>query len=261
MTGTAFGGHDFGWIRSHLPKRGAIQMIDVTSGWAVITLCGPHSRQVLASVCEEDVSAKVFRHGQMRELTLGAAPVRAMRVSFTGELSYELHIPSEYATHVYELLREAGSARGIRDIGYRSLNSLRMEKGYIVWAGDVSPDYTPFESGLDRLISWKKGDFLGRAALERIRAGGGPSRKLCTFVLEEKSPVGGGECILHDGKVLGVTTSGDFGHTIGRSIVFGYVPAEDAQHEDYEIEVYGTPVAAKRVNGPLYDPKGLRMRD
>ncbi|MFC3084875.1 GcvT family protein [Tabrizicola soli] len=260
VTGTAFGGHDFGWIRQHLPQDGPVHTIDVTSGWAVINLCGPRSRDVLAAVAEEDVSGAAFRHGQMRNLTLGAAPVRAMRVSFTGELGYELHVPTEYAAHVYRVLSEAGQPQGIRDIGYRSLNSLRMEKGFIVWAGDVSPDYTPFHAGLDRLVSWKKGDFIGRAALERIRDAGGPDRRLCTFVLDVKSPVHGGECILRDGKVLGVTTSGDFGHTVGKSIVFGYVPAAEAGHADFEVEVYGERIAARRVDGPLYDPEGLRMR-
>lgn len=257
VTGTAFGGHDFGWIKRHLPE--SAHCIDVTSGWAVINLCGPLSRAVLAEAVEEDVGPG-FTHGRMRALTLGAAPVRAMRVSFTGELGYELHIPTEYAAHAYRVLSETGAKHGIRNIGYRCLNSLRMEKGFIVWAGDVSPDYTPLHAGLDRLVAWKKGDFIGRAALERIRAAGGPDRRLCTFVLDEKVPVYGGECILRGGKVLGVTTSGDYGHTIGKSIVFGYVPAAEAEHTDYEIEVYRRPVAARRVDGPLYDPEGLRMR-
>ena len=258
VTGTAFGGHDFGWIRQHLPE--TVHTVEVTSGWAVINLCGPLSREVLAEVCEEDVGAAAFPHGRMKALTLGAAPVRAMRVSFTGELGYELHIPTEYAAHAYRVLSEAGAKHGIRNIGYRCLNSLRMEKGFIVWSGDVSPDYTPLHAGLDRLTAWKKGDFLGRAALERIRAGGGPERRLCTFVLEEKVPVYGGECILRHGKVLGVTTSGDFGHTVGKSIVFGYVPAAEAAHRDYEIEVYGKSIRASRAEGALYDPEGLRMR-
>lgn len=258
VTGTAFGNHDFGWIRKHLPPE--VHTIDVTSGWSVITLCGPLSRKVLAAAAEEDVGPAALKHGQMREITVGAAPVRAMRVSFTGELSYELHIPSEYARHVWQVLADAGKAHGIRNIGYRSLNSLRMEKGFVVWAGDVSPDYTPLHAGIERLISWKKGEFLGRKALETIREQGGPDRRLCTFVLDEKVPVTGGECIMRSGKVLGVTTSGDFGHTIGKSIVFGYVPAAEAGHDDYEIEVYRKPIKARRVDGPLYDPQGERMR-
>ena len=259
VTGTAFGEHDFAWIRRHLPQDGSVHTVDVTSGYAVINLCGPKSRQVLAGAAEEDVGGSVFRHAQMKALTIGAAPVRAMRVSFTGELGYELHIPTEYAAHVYGVLRAAGEPFGIADIGYRSLNSLRMEKGFIVWAGDVSPDYTPLEAGLDRLVSWKKGDFIGRAALEKMKAEGAP-RKLCTFTLDARVPVYGGECILRGGKVLGVTCSGDFGHTIGKPIVYGYVPVAEAGHDDYEVEVYGERIAARRVDGPLYDPEGLRMR-
>ncbi len=260
VTGTAYGEHDFAWIRRHLPQDGSVNTVDVTSGWAVINLIGPKSREVLAKVAEEDVSGASFKHGQMKRLTVGAAPVRAMRVSFTGELGYELHIPTEYAAHVYRVLSEAGAEFGIADIGYRTLNSLRMEKGFIVWAGDVSPDYTPLHAGLDRLIAWKKGDFVGRAALEKLRANGGPDRRLCTFTLDRKVPVYGGECILRDGKVLGVTSSGDFGHTIGRPIVMGYVPAAEAGHGDYEIEVYGERIKARRAEGPLYDPEGMRMR-
>jgi 4-methylaminobutanoate oxidase (formaldehyde-forming) len=259
VTGTAYGEHDFAWIRRHLPQDGSVHTVDLTSAYAVINLCGPRSREVLASVSEQDVGPAAFRHGRMLQLTLGAAPVRAMRVSFTGELGYELHIPTEYAAHVYGVLRAAGEPFGIADIGYRSLNSLRLEKGFIVWAGDVSPDYTPIEAGLDRLISWKKGDFIGRDALEKMKANG-PSRRLCTFTLDAKVPVYGGECILRNGKVLGVTCSGDFGHTIGKPIVYGYVPAAEAGHEDYEIEVYGERIAARRADGPLYDPDGLRMR-
>ncbi|MGB3899631.1 MAG: FAD-dependent oxidoreductase [Mesorhizobium sp.] len=259
VTGTAYGEHDFAWIRRHLPQDGSVHTVDLTSAYAVINLCGPKSREVLASVSEQDVGPEAFRHGRMLRLTLGAAPVRAMRVSFTGELGYELHIPTEYAAHVYGVLREAGEPFGIADIGYRSLNSLRLEKGFIVWAGDVSPDYTPIEAGLERLISWKKGDFIGRAALEKMKADG-PSRRLCTFTLNARVPVYGGECILRNGKVLGVTCSGDFGHTIGKPIVYGYVPVAEAGHEDYEIEVYGERIAAHRADGPLYDPEGLRMR-
>lgn len=259
VTGTAFGEHDFAWIRRHLPQDGSVHTVDVTSGYAVINLCGPKSREVLAGAAEEDVGGSVFRHAQMKPLTIGAAPVRAMRVSFTGELGYELHIPTEYAAHVYGVLRAAGEPFGIADIGYRSLNSLRMEKGFIVWAGDVSPDYTPLEAGLDRLVSWKKGDFIGRAALEKMKAEGA-LRKLCTFTLDAKVPVHGGECVLRGGKVLGVTRSGDFGHTVGKPIVYAYVPVAEAGHDDYEVEVYGERIAARRVEGPLYDPEGLRMR-
>src|SRR5690606_31199415 len=121
----------------------SVRTVDVTSGYAVINLCGPESRQVLARVAEEDVGNEAFGFSRLKDLTIGAAPVRALRVSFTGELGYELHIPTEYALHVERVLREAGEPFGIKDVGYRALNSLRMEKGYVLWASDVSPDYSP----------------------------------------------------------------------------------------------------------------------
>lgn len=258
VTGTAYGRHDFGWIRRHLPGDGSVRMQDVTSAYAVINLCGPQSRAVLAKAAEEDVRAEAFPHGTMRPLTVGAAPVRAFRVSFTGELGYELHIPAEYAVHVYTVLRAAGEAFGISDFGYRALNSLRMEKGYLLWASDISPDYSPYHCGLDGLIAAGKDNFIGRDALKRIAASG-PERRLCVFALDRKVPVNGGEAILHDGKVLGVTTSADYGHTVGAPIVCGYVPAEEAHHERYEIEVYGEAVPATRAARPLYDPERLRI--
>jgi sarcosine dehydrogenase len=225
----------------------------------VLNLCGPRSREVLAKVAEELVDAASFKFGQAKRLTVGAAPILALRVSYTGELGYELHVPTEYAVHVYRLLMEAGAEFGIANVGYRALNSLRVEKGYVVWATDVTPDYSPHHARLEKLISRKKGDFIGRDALEKIGREG-PDRLLCIFALDKKVPVFGGEAILRNGKVLGVTSSGDFGHTIGKPVVYGYVAREDAGHGDYIIEVYGEAVAAKRAAAPLYDPEGTRFR-
>lgn len=259
VTGTAYGGHDFGWIKRHLPGDGSAYPFDVTSAYAVINLCGPASRDVLARVAEEPVDNDGFGFGRLKRLTVGAAPVTALRVSFTGELGYELHIPSEYAGHVYRCLWQAGREFGVVNAGYRALNSLRVEKGYVLWGSDISPDYTPHHAGLSRLVSRKKGDFIGRAAIERVGRDG-PDRVLCVFALDEKVPVFGGEAIMRKGKVLGVTTSGDFGHTVGKPIVYGYVPREEASFADYEVEVYGQVVKAVRAEGPLYDPQSLRVR-
>jgi len=259
VTGTAFGDHDFGWIKQHLPQDGPVQTVDVTSAYAVINLCGPMARDVLASVTEEPVTNDALPFAKSACLTVGAAPVLAMRTSFTGELSFELHIPTEYAVHVYQVLKEAGESLAIRDVGYRAINSLRMEKGLVAWAADVTPDYTPYHAGMERLVSWKKGDFIGREALEAIK-NDGPGELLCTFELQEKVPVNGGEAVLLDGRVLGVTCSADFGHTLGKPIVMAYIPAADATHENYEIEVYGEPIAAVRRVGAIYDPSGARFR-
>lgn len=261
VTGTAFGGHDFGWIKHHLPDDGSVHTFDTTSAYAVLNLCGPNSRSVLEKIVEEPVDNETFPFSQWRRLTLGAAPVLALRISFTGELGYELHIPTEYAVHAYDLVMEAGESFDIKNVGYRALNSLRMEKGYVVWGGDITPDYTPYHANLDWLISKKTCDqLIASPAFAKLRECGGPDRRLCTFFLDRKAPVYGGEAILRNGKVLGVTSSADVGYTVGKSIVYGYVPSEEAGHSDYEIEVYGEPFKATRAEEPLYDPKNSRMR-
>jgi 4-methylaminobutanoate oxidase (formaldehyde-forming) len=258
VTGSAFGPHDFGWINAHLPSDGSVTSHEVTSAYAVLHICGPRSRALLEKVAEANVSGNALPYAHCREIVLGAAPALAIRLSYSGELGYELHIPSEYAAHVYELLWEAGQELGLANIGYRAYDSLRMEKGYLAWAGDISPDYSPYHAGLGAFVSRKKGDFLGRAALEKIREEG-PGELFCHFTLEEPANVFGGEAILRKGEVLGITTSGNFGHTVGKPIVMGYVPAEQASHTDYEVETFGEAVPATRHDEPIYDPKRERL--
>lgn len=259
ITGTAYGGHDFGWIKRHLPADGSVYTFDVTSAYAVINLCGPLSREVLARVTEESVADADLKFSHLKRLTVGAAPIIALRVSFTGERGYELHVPTEYATHVYRCLWQAGQDFGIVNAGYRALNSLRVEKGFVLWGSDITPDYTPHHAGLARLISKTKGDFIGKSAIDRVGRDG-PDRLLSVFTLDQKVPVFGGEAIMRNGKVLGVTTSGDFGHTIGKPVVYGYIPREEASFREFKIEVYGEVVTAQRAEGPLYDPQSLRIR-
>ena len=143
VTGTAFGQHDFGWIRAHLPENRAVATMDVTSAYAVLHVCGPRSRTLLQRISDSDLSPEAFPFARCRDIVIGAAHVRAIRLSYSGELGWELHVPSEYACHVYELLWEAGGEHGLADIGYRALDTLRMEKGYVAWAADISPDYSP----------------------------------------------------------------------------------------------------------------------
>ena len=194
---------------------------------------------------------------RMRRLTIGAAPVRAQRVSYTGELAFELHVPTEYAAHVYEQLSAVGEQFGIADVGYRALNSLRMEKGYLAWAGDLTPDYTPYHADLERFVDYEKGNFIGREALLETRERG-PGQRLCVFSLNQKAPAYGGEAILRNGKVL--ATSGDFGHTVGKPIVMGYVPSAESGFDDSTIEVFGEAIGAQRHAEAPYDPAGKRVR-
>jgi sarcosine dehydrogenase len=262
VTGSAFGTHDMGWVRANSPDDGSVVVRDLTSARAVINIVGPKSREVLQSVCEDDVSNATFKYAKAREITVGSAPVLAIRIGYVGELGWELHIPTEYAAHVYELLHEAGMAHGIVDVGYRTIDTMRMEKGYLYWSTDITPDTTPWEAGLAWRVNLGKGDFLGRSALvEQQQAGVG--RRLCTFTLESMAYPVSGEAIMlpgGDGSVVGFTTSANFGHTVGTPIVYGYLPTALAQHREFIIEVYGEPIPAIRHDRPLYDPDNLRLK-
>ena len=259
VTGAAFGAHDMGWIRANSPDDGSVVIRDLTSARAVINLCGPKSREVLQAVCEEDVSNDAFRYTRAREITIGSAPVLALRIGYTGELGWELHIPTEYAAHVYELLRAAGEPHGIVDAGYRTIDTMRMEKGYLYWSTDITPDTTPWEAGLGWRVNLNKGDFCGRDALVAQQEAG-ITRRLCTFTLEQMAYPVSGEAIIADGTVVGFTTSANFGHTVGKPIAYGYLPVELADRTDFVIEVYGEPIPAIRHDRALYDPDNARLR-
>ncbi len=259
VTGSAFGAHDMGWIRSNSPQDGSVQVRDLTAAGAVINLCGPLAREVLQAVSEDDVSDEALRYATARDITIGAAPVLAMRVGYVGELGWELHVPTSYAAHVYELLSEAGRPHGIANVGYRAIDTLRMEKGYFYWSTDITPDTTPWEAGLSWRVNMRSGDFCGRDALAAQREAG-VARKLCTFTLEEVAYPVSGEAIIADGTVVGFTTSANFGHTIGKPIAYGYLPTELADRTDFVIEVYGEPIPATRHDGALYDPTSSRLK-
>ncbi len=259
VTGAAFGGHDRHWIESHARQDGSVHIEDLTSARTVVNLCGPKSREILARIAEEDVGNAAFPFATCRRLTLGAAPVLAIRIGYVGELGWELHMPGEYAAHVYELLEEAGAPFGLRDVGYRAIDSLRLEKNYLYWSSDITPDYTPFEAGLGFRVNLKKGDFLGREALLRQKETG-IKQSLAVFTLEEPLPLYGGEALWHEGKIVGVTTSGNFGYTIGKSIAYAYVPAALGEAQGFSIEAFGEKSRATRHKGALYDPTQIRLK-
>ena len=258
VTGSGYAVHDRNWIETHMPRDGSVALRDVTSGRAVINLSGPGSREVLAQVAEQEVSNAAFPFMTARELTLAYAPVLALRVTYLGELGWELHVATEYAAHLYEILWQAGQDVDISNVGYRAIEGLRLEKRYLYWGADLTPDYTPYEAGLGFCVALGKGDFQGRAALARAKQLG-PRRKLCCFTLESETPVHGGEGILCNGDVLGVTSSGGFGHTVGKPIVLGYLPVEAAGFNDYEIESFCERIPAIRHDRALYDPERRRI--
>lgn len=260
VTGAGFGVHDSDWIRRNLPVDGSVVLMEVTSGWAVINLCGPKARDVLETVSDEDVSHGMFPFASMRSLTIGAAPVRAIRIGYVGELGWELHVPTEFAQHVYDQLWQAGEPIGIRDIGYRAIDTLRMEKGYLYWSADITPDYTPVESGLAGRVHLKsKGAFLGRSVLEQQKTGG-TEQQLCCFVSDSELPLFGGETILVDGKVVSLASSVGYGTTMEQTIILGYLPTELLTREEFTLEAMGELHMIRKVKAPLYDPDNERLK-
>ncbi|MBU1184542.1 MAG: FAD-dependent oxidoreductase, partial [Proteobacteria bacterium] len=238
VTGTAFGVHDLIWLKKHLPQDGSAALRDVTSSFAMINVCGPLSRTLLMRVSDDDFSNETFPFGQCREVVIDYAPVLALRVTYIGELGYELYLPPEYACHFYETLWAAGQDLGIKNAGYRAIDSLRLEKGYCYWSAEVSPDYSPYDAGIGFAVDLDKGSFIGRESLVKIKLEG-PKWKLCTFTLNHDEPklLSGGETISCRGKVVGVVSSGGYGHTVKKNIALGYLPVEEADHQDgYAIE-------------------------
>jgi 4-methylaminobutanoate oxidase (formaldehyde-forming) len=266
VTGTGFRTHDLAWIREHLPP-GNVEIRDITEEWGTLSLMGPRSRETLSRVTEADVSNEGFPFGHLREIAIAGETVRALRVTYVGELGWELHVPLPATGAVFDALMEAGQPFGIRPVGYRALESLRLEKGYRAWSSDITPNDTPFEAGLGWAVKMRRNaDFLGRQALEALAQE--PLRKrFAGFTLDDPDAVlVGRETILRDGKAVGYLTSGGYGYTVGRSIGYGYVRREDGVSDDfllggrYELVVANEARPAHIVLGPLYDPSNERVR-
>jgi 4-methylaminobutanoate oxidase (formaldehyde-forming) len=267
VTGTGFRSHDFGWIADHLPAGADVSLDDVTEAFGTLSLMGPQAREVLVAVVDSDVSNAAFPFGHVRAMTIAGHPVRALRVSYVGELGWELHAPIDALADIFDALMSAGHRFGIRPVGYRALESLRLEKGYLAWSSDISPADTPFEAGLGWAVKLKTGKpFLGREALER-GAGLSLGKRLVGFTTADPDVVLlGRETILRDGEPVGYLTSGGYGYTIERPIGFGYVRNADGVGDDflrrgsYELVVASEAHSAELVLAPLYDPAGLKIR-
>lgn len=255
VTGSGFGVRDGNWITRQLPE--GLRLRDVTNAHAVLNICGPKARAVLAAVTDADLSNAAFPFLSAREITVGHAPALAVRVGYVGELGWELYIPVEYAGHVYDLLKEAGAVHGIRDAGYRAIESCRLEKGYLYWSSDITPDTTPIEAGLGFAVAMGKGDFTGRAALA---AAGPPARRLVTLTVPGFAPFLSGETVLHKGRPVASLTSAGYGHHLGLTIGFAYIPTALADEQGFTIEAFGTPYDATRGPRCLHDAKMERLK-
>jgi sarcosine dehydrogenase len=266
VAGTASATRDPDWIRRNLPAGTDAHLVDLTSARGVLSVMGPRSRRVLAMLTAADLSDSPFPFAAARELVLAGAPVLALRVSYVGELGYELHVPAEYLAAVFDALLSAGAGHGLRPAGYRAIETLRLEKGYRAWGAELGPDYTPLEAGLGFAV--KLGTdipFLGREALERQRAV--PlARRLAGFSADPAVTLLGRETIYRDGERVGWLASGGHGYTVERAVGFGYVRHETGVDRRwllagrYELEVAGERVPVTIHPRALHDPGSARMR-
>jgi glycine cleavage system T protein len=267
VTGTAQSIRDADWIGRNIPDGAQARLTDVTSSRAVLAVMGPNSRALLGRLTDSDLANAAFPFGTMQEIGVGNATVWAIRVTYVGELGWELYIPVECAAGVYDAIIAAGADLGLRDAGYYALDSLRLEKGYRAWGHDVTPDDTPLEAGLEFAVKLDKASgFLGREALVAQRARG-IRKRLVTFTLREKEArPWGDEPILRDGALVGWVTSAAFGHTLGCPVAMGYVRNADGldrrfiESGNYEIEIAGARVKAEPHLRAPYDPAGARVR-
>jgi 4-methylaminobutanoate oxidase (formaldehyde-forming) len=253
VTGTAFGNHDASWIRRHLPEDGSVRLADVTSRWACFALWGPRAREILTQLTPDPLD---FGYMRMRELTVADVPVRALRVTFVGEAGWEMYCPTEYGASLWRALWETGEPLGLLTGGYRAIDSLRLEKGYRVWAADITPDDTPYEAGLGFAVRDDK-QFLGAEAL----AAAEPRRRLRCLLLDDPLSVAlGNEPVRVDGEISGRVTTGGYGYTVQRSIAYAYLPVSVEIGDAVEVEIFGRWVQAEVASEPLFDPKGERVR-
>ena len=261
VTGTAFGQHDAAWIRSHAPDDGSVLVEDVTSRFACLGLWGPAARDLLQPLTDADLGNEAFPYMRARQLSVGHVPCLAVRVTYVGELGWELYCPTEFGRRLWDTIWDAGADHGLVAGGYKAIDSLRLEKGYRVWGADITPDETPYEAGLGFAVKLDKGDFLGRDALVAAQEKQ-LERKLACLVLDDPRSVAlGSEPVRMDGEILGRVTSGGYGYSVERSIAYAYVPADSAEAERaVEVEIFGDWVPGRIADEPLWDPAGERIR-
>jgi dimethylglycine dehydrogenase len=248
------------WFEQHLPPSG-VTLRSLRTELLGLAIAGPRARALLGRVLDADVSNAAFPFLSIREAPVGMIPALVGRISFTGELGYEIWVPADYQRALYDLLMEKGAELGLALFGARALLSLRLEKSFGSWAREFRPIYGPYEAGLGRFVARDKGDFIGRAAAlaERER---GPERRLVAFAVADAGVDAiGDEPVWHEGAVVGWVTSGGYGHAVGKSIALGYVPAALAgAARGFEVEILGERRPATLAPVPLYDPAGVRMR-
>ncbi len=267
VTGTGFRTHDFAWIKDHIRPGLDARLVDVTEEWGTLSVMGPNARSVITAITKADMSNKAFPFGHVREIEIAGHKLRALRVTYVGELGWELHMPIGATGDVFDALMKAGAAHGIAPAGYRALEALRLEKGYRAWGSDITPNDNPFQAGLGWAVKLKQNiDFMGRAACAKA-ASSPQAKRLAGFTTADPTIVLlGRETILRNGKQVGYLTSGGYGYTVQKPIGFGYVRDGAGVDDDYlnsgsyELVVANTLVKAHIHLEPLYDPQNLRVK-
>jgi dimethylglycine dehydrogenase len=248
------------WFERYLPKAN-VHVRPCAVEYVGLSVAGPLARALLQSVVTDDLSNAAFPFMSFRQMDVGMVPALVGRISFTGDLGYEIWVTSEYQRALYDLLVAAGRAHGMQLCGARALNSMRLEKSFGTWAREFRPSYGPYEAGLGRFVDLRKGDFIGRAAAVEAKEGDAPLRLVAFSVAAVGADASGDEPIWHDGKVVGSVTSGGYGHSAQTSIALGYIPSELAAADvGFEVEIIGVRRAARRLDAAAFDPQGLRMR-
>jgi glycine cleavage system T protein len=262
VTGTAFGNHDLGWMLRHLPDDGSVRIRDATSALACFGIWGPKARDILQGLTTDDLSNEAFPYMTAGMVTLGSLVALALRVTYVGELGWELYIPSEYGRALWRTLWEAGRPHGLIAGGYRAIDALRLEKGYRVWSSDITPEETPYEAGLGFAVKLDKGvDFIGRTALIAAKAAGPRKRLRCLVLDDPRSVALGNEPVRVDGRIVGRVTSGGYGFAVDKSIAYAYLPPDQAAIGTRgDVEVFGEWIGFEIAREPLWDPEGVRIR-
>ena len=267
VTGTGFASHDFHWISTHVQPGLSAELSDVTDDYSVISVFGPKSRALLSTITENDLGNDAFPFGSVREIRVAGAPVTALRITYVGELGWELHTPVEHARDVYGAVMAAGEAHGVAPCGYRAIESLRLEKGYRAWSSDLTPDHSPLQAGLGFAVKLAANtSFLGRETLAEQQRQGLTRRLACFTTVDKGVVLLGRETIYRNGERVGWLTSGGYGYTVDKSIGYGYVrnlagvDREFLRSGDYALEVANERVPARIHFGPIYDPRNERIR-
>jgi glycine cleavage system T protein len=262
ITGTAFGQHDLSWLSLNMPDDGSVAIEDVSSSYVCLGLWGPKARKILEKVTRADISNVGFPYMTARRIMIGDVPALACRVTYVGELGWEFYSPMEYGLRLWDTLWEAGQPEGLVAAGYKAIDSLRLEKGYRYWSSEISPDYTPLEAGLGFAIKLNKTEFIGKEALIEQKKAGLKRKLSCMTLADDRTIALGKEPVrTEDGKIISWVASGGYGYSVGKSIIYAYLPIEYTNEgTKFEVEFFGEQVGAVVVQSPLWDPNGERIK-